>query len=219
MQRNAQGRQQPCRGHTFSSPPAQAGAGRGQPTAHPHPPPAAFCCRRGPRDAHGAGGAPAAPVVLGRVPRAALRTRGGIGVEGGGGVKAAASSRGGPGAPLGSGGGARSLRAAAALPRGGQRARKRLPPVREAPTGNASLVPPQGEDRGGETAERRKTAPKYPGGGAARGEPACGAGTANIGRIYDGGNPKKIFPGLGVALLPSPGGFGRWGPAPGSPAG
>lgn len=58
VQRNAQGRQQPCRGHTFSSLPAQAGAGRGQPTAHPrHPPPGCFLlspgaegcsrCRRG----------------------------------------------------------------------------------------------------------------------------------------------------------------------------
>lgn len=183
------------------------------------PPPAAFCCRRGPRDAPGAGGAPAAPVVLGGVPRAALRTRGGIGVEGGE-VKTAASSRGGPGAPLGSGGGARSLRAAAALPRGGAKGEE------EAAAGQGSshgeclpAPPPQGEDRGGETAERRKTAPKYPGGGAARGEPACRARTANIGRICDGGDPKKILAGLGEALLPSPGGFGRWGPVPGSPAG
>lgn len=105
------------------------------------PPPAAFCCRRGPRDAPGAGGAPAAPVVLGGVPRAALRTRGGIGVEGGE-VKTAASSRGAPGhrwdQAVEPGAFGRPLPSLG----GEQRARKRLLPVREAPTGNASLPPP-----------------------------------------------------------------------------
>lgn len=218
MQRNAQGRQQPCRGHTFSSPPAQAGAGRGQPTAHPHPPPAAFCCRRGPRDAHGAGGAPAAPVVLGRVPRAALRTRGGIGVEGGE-VKTAASSRGGPGAPLGSGGGARSLRAAAALPRGGSKGEEEAAAGQGSSHGECLPAPPPGGGQGRGNSRAAQNRPKIsrrrrgPGGAGLRGEDR--EYRANI----RWGEPQKNLPGAGGGSAPLSRGFWAVGSCPWQPRG
>lgn len=142
VQRNAQGRQQPCRGHTFSSPPAQAGAGRGQPTAHPrHPPRLLFAV---------AGGRGMLPVpeglrlplwCWGGCPEPRCAPGEGLGWKGGR-LKPLPAPGGAPGhrwdQAVEPGAFGRPLPSLG----GGQRARKRLLPVREAPTGNASLPPP-----------------------------------------------------------------------------